>query len=308
MDNEPVASDISDNNSSQSEVEKLKKKIEKKDFLREIEKLRSEKNILKLENDVLKLKNEKLEKEKDSKVELKAGNESLKAENQSLKAENESLKAENQSLKAENQSLKAENESLKAKNQLVAIRDMEVSDVKTISVIRFLKRDRIIEGIFKFIEGVESKTNIYDSYSQWYDDVLERMEHQTIYNYQKYLLISSKDSGYLPYWDTEVVFTSLIEDYRYMYRKDTKRWHYSYTFNQGWTHENTNLVCLLHPTDPERFLELDRWDFPGEKNGRVIGHSWQTKSHKKILERCKVVKPRGSGETYSYILLCMKND
>ena len=287
MDNEPVASDISDNNSSQSEVEKLKKKIEKKDFLREIEKLRSEKNILKLENDVLKLKNEKLEKEKDSKVELKA---------------------EYESLKAENQSLKAENESLKAKNQLVAIRDMEVSDVKTISVIRFLKRDRIIEGIFRFIEGVESKTNIYDSYSQWYDDVLERMEHQTIYNYQKYLLISCKDTGYLSYWDTEVVFTSLTEDYRYMYCKDTKRWHYSYTFNQGWTHKNTNLVCLLHPTDPERFLELDRWDFPGEKNGRVIGHSWQTKSHKKILERCKVVKPRGSGETYSYILLCMKND
>ena len=92
-----------------------------------------------------------------------------------------------------------------------------------------------MEGIIRFIEGVESKTNIYNSYSQWYDDVIERMEHQTIYEYQKYLLSCRK--GFYHFDLDGAIFLSfeyLPHDILKCLDKGT---HFSCTLNRGWTHE-----------------------------------------------------------------------
>ena len=254
------------------ENRKLKEEIESlksKQAEQEVEKLKLENQILKLENQNQRLvyENENLKKNDNSHDKMRDSGE-LKEEVEKLKEEVEGLK-----LKSENQL--SNQQPIKAKSNLPKL---------------VTKMDRLIEGVSRFIEGIEPKTKEYDSYVQWYDDMLERMENGCVYDCQKYLLFCGKDirSVY------NLTYHSYAGDSIRLFQPQH---FFSKTLKQGWTHENTKLVCILHPENPQQFIELD----PGyiEKDT----HSWSL-GHCQNIEACS--KNSGSEKKYSLIFCCIK--
>ena len=154
------------------ENRKLKEEIESlksKQAEQEVEKLKLENLILKLEKE----NHENLKKMENFQDDEMKDYEETKEENKMLKEEVEGLKTVRDHFKSEYQLL----------NQKPIATKANLSEINT-------KTDRLIKGVSRFIEGIEPKTKEYDSYAQWYDDVLEKMEDHDyiICNSQKYLL------------------------------------------------------------------------------------------------------------------------
>ena len=99
----------------------------------------------------------------------------------------ESLRVKIESLETENKNVASE----KGLNTNQAKPNFK--EAKTVIPKLFTKRDRILQGVSKFMEGIDSKTNVYRLYRQWYDNVVERMEDKIVYSYNKHLLICSKN-------------------------------------------------------------------------------------------------------------------
>ena len=294
------ASNVPGNN-FELEVKKFKEEIERKDFQHEIEKLKLEKQVLKLENDVLKLQsdnqklileNECLKKTTENPQETSMDIEKLVDEIEKLKSE---MKVENEKLKSEiidnaaqmnlefkNKLLDLKNEKLNKKEITKEItkekiemldKDLECSNSneqpcksieKNTIIPSVSDSDRFIEGISKFIEGVDTETHEYVSYAQWYNAVFDRLENLSSQNNQfvtpKYLLMkrdvhNSRSSVSFDcrngVWGSVAEFSILS-----MFTENT----------DAWSHENKKRIFILHPTDPMKslnFIEISRQYYKG---------------------------------------------
>ena len=273
-------------NSSQTELEPdaKKMKIEMIDIKHENEKLKLENNILKLTHENEKTRKElnntkgKLEstaKELDHTkeelnntkgkidnfkgvLEYKKGefdNTKWELEETKKKLENSIRELENVKSKlngkmGEFENMKKELESYQiANNKNPDTHQSSLQLCNEASAKYISNRERFTEGIERFIEGVEPKTNLYESYSQWYDDIFERIEKQHIH--PKYILLKSS----LQYTSS---FSSSI--YHQLNPYQDGRGNISIETNsleEGFTERNTKLVCILHPTNPQKCFEFE---------------------------------------------------
>ena len=244
----------------------------------------------------------------------------LDVEIKDLKHENEKIKLEKENWKLEKEILtlkleKTENDSEKIKNELEeskkGIERLQVENKGLQTVAKdnqkpenlqalVTKEDRFIEGISRFIEGVEPKTKEYVSYDEWYNDISERMDLDVVYKYEKLILIRKsgclKVAGYYSY-----KYLPLLDPYGYFK---------SETLTKGWTKGNIRLVCILHPTNPRDFVELDYSRKEKDENGELNYLLWKTNRASKLKECAKAKETEYKGEnniiTYSTILCCIK--
>ena len=209
----------------------------------------------------------------------------------------EKLKEENEKLKEEVSELKSENKRLQPRNQTT-----DVKSEKNIPKLIPIKDRLIDQGVRRFIEGIESKTKVYDSYVQWYDDVSERMRHKVLYEYDKYLLIREHfnlgDSSSITYCS---------------YGKDSTMrggGFESRTLERGWTKENIKIVLILHPKNPSKFLEMnpcysgkDQTDENGKRNYHYWKYDYENATESQDVSKVKETK---RGKVLSVILCCIK--
>ena len=271
---------------SENKIQKLVHEKENLTRNNESEKLENENKKLKIENEKHKIGKKnvelKLEKEKDIEKEIEQSKlalknlEQLKNEKENLEKSgamregNETFEDENKRLKEENEQLKSELKNEQLKTELHK-QNLDVN-TKTIPPKVITDGDRLIEGISRYIDGIEPKTNEYDSYTQWYDDLSNIMPHyqyNTVQKYvhPKYLLIQKKFT------------TNQINSVDFIYQTSNyKGIDNSFVFQGSlsemmWTNENTKSVFILHPKNPEKSVELIQ-------NGREIGdygYRWKSK-------------------------------
>ena len=131
--------------------------------------------------------------------------------------------------------------------------------------------EQLFEGVSRFIEGIEPKTKIYDSYVQWYEYMLEKMRSGAIYKSHdknhKYLFISNKDFNFKSH------SVSFVSKHR---NNDANATFIANTFEEGFTHKNTKLVCVLHPKQPLQFVELDQKEIVKDKAGKPVSYTHLT--------------------------------
>ena len=78
-----------------------------------------------------------------------------------------------------------------------------------------------------------------------------------------------------------------------------------------WTKENINLVCILHPTNPQDFVQLDYSYETKDKNEKLTCQCWKIRSEKKLKKCATVEETEVNGKkkvSYSTIFCCIKND
>ena len=244
-----------------------------------------------------KLENKKLKDEIES-LKTQHRIEKLEIENQSLKWENQVmiLQSTNKNLKEEVENLKVENTNTKVGNQIS--KQQQHQAVGYISM-----EERLIEGVSRFIEGIEPKTKIYDSYVQWYNDVLKRMDHNGILKIQKYLFVCRKQ--FQIHYFSNVSFYSYIIPGNVVNDNSFK----IKALEEGWTHENTRLACILHPKNPHQLLELYKKDINKDEKGKVWNHSWERKGTEtffKIFREKDISKTGLLADKCDIILCCIK--
>ena len=233
-------------------------------------------------------------------------------ENRKLKKENESFKSkqaeqEVEKLKLENLILKLENqnqrllyknelkvEKLKSEHQLS---NQQPIEAKSNFPKLVTKMDRLIEGVSRFIVGIEPKMEEYDSYAQWYDDMLYRMEDGCVYHCQKYLFFCEKNLRSVH----NLSYHSCAKGHRVGSKKRQNI--YIKTLEQGWTQENTKLVCILHPENPQQFAELEEGYIGKDKDGKEMMHAWYLGDGENLDACCKNSE---GGKPYSVIFCCIK--
>ena len=183
-------------------VQMMQLELERKDFQHQIEKLKFEKEImrLKFDNQNLSYENESLKKKENSEDKIKESTE-MKEKVEKLDKNVERLDVNVKSLKIENQKLKEISEELKKKiEELEENSEMSNEKLKGKSQPSnqsnpfqknklVTKIERMTEGVSRYIEDVEPKTKIYDSYVQWYDDITKRMDNEIVYRSAKYLFL-----------------------------------------------------------------------------------------------------------------------
>ena len=221
----------------------------------------------------------------------------MKSKKKNFQYQIENLKSQVGELKNEVEKLKAENKQLKVENQMS--KNQQESKAK-VPAGYVTMEERLTEGISRYIEGIEPKTKIYDSYVKWYDDVLERMEEQDNFKFQKYLFICRK-KYILPFpkYCEFISFDSQTEEYSGNSFKVK-------SLNEGWTHENTRLVCILHPKNPHQLLELYKEETEKDQRGHVTCYTWKALS-KKFTESREDIEKSAFSTSGSMILCCIKH-
>lgn len=245
-------------------VRNLREELERKEH--EIEKLKLEKEVmrLKFENESLKTKGDN-----DSSGELKR--------------EVENLKLEVTTMKAHIQGLNPQNMPSPSQKQFFSI------------------SERLIEGVSRFIEGIEPNAKAYDSYTDWYEDITKIMRIGRVYVNPKYLLIRD-------------VFTRPnISDITYVSHgknRNTNRYRITFTsetLDEGWQKENIKMVLLLHPKDPKynvelHFLRKDNKDWYGKEKQ----HMWISTNEEKNKACLKENVLENGKREFNCILCCIK--
>ena len=271
--------------------ETLKNKLKNKVLQNEFEKLNLEKEVMRLgfENENLKKEVKSLKAEKDS-GKLEEKNEKLEFDNESLRKEIHNskndfwkleeeikkLKKEVSDLKTDGENLKTENQRMK--NEIQRLEKKHLATVKSeatkISKLVPMKERLIEQGVWRFIEGIESETKVYDSYVQWYDDVSERMIRGNPYEYDKYLFV--RQTFKQPEKGKKIALS-----YR-SYRTDSTMVNVGFqtkTLDRGWTNENIKMVFVLNPKDPQKFYELKYMEKYNkdqvDADGKLIYHRWK---------------------------------
>ena len=258
-------------------------------------------NDLELELEKLKDENESL-KTQHNIEKLKLENQSLKWENQvlNLRDTNKNLVHENGNLKDENEELKEKVEKLNVENKNltvgVELSKQQVSKAKVPAGYATIE-ERLTEGVSRYIEGIEPKTKTYDSYVQWYDDILERMDDGAVYKNKKYLFFCKREYGFHSsvYFDSQTEKT-FIDSNCFKVK----------SLNEGWTHENTRLVCILHPKNPHQLLELYKEETEKDQRGHVTCYTWKALS-KKFTESREDIEKSAFSTSGSMILCCIKH-
>ena len=312
-----------ENQKLKADSEKLKEKVEKLEdnveSLRiECEKMKensvkSKGNVEKLEDNVesLRIENEKLKEDsrklKDQVEKLKESVGGLKIERENV---TENLKQLNENSGDMGENIKQLEKEIEQKVAEESIESEErMGDTESLNIENKNKKvesqpsiqqpieKQLFEGVSRFIEGIEPKTKIYDSYVQWYDDVLEKMRSGIVYKSheknQKYLFISNK------YFNFKSHSVSFVSKHR---NKHVNASFFANTFEEGFTHKNTKLVCVLHPKQPLQFVELDQKEIVKDKAGKLIGHFWEVDFNNIKKGGCYVNQKK----TCSMILLCIK--
>ena len=189
---------------------------------------------------------------------------------------NGTFEDENKRLKEENKQLKIE---LLKNGQMKTELHKQNLDVNTKSIPPkvITDSDRLIEGISRYIDGIEPKTNEYDSYAQWYEDlsnIMPQYQYNTIiqkYAHPKYILIRKKFTIDQRMSGGNIDFIYQTSNYKEV---DNTFVFQGSLSEMIWTNENTKSVFILHPKNPEKSVEL-------LQNGREIGNNgyrWKSKS------------------------------
>ena len=273
----------------QTQLNQIKQENEKQKLLNEIEILKMSHSVekLEMENQLQRLKYEK---------ELQ----SLMYENQlrTCKNENGKLRQEMDFLLERFRNLEQGKPELNASTaNNCTFNSNRYSNTFQIGRQHVLTREaRLVEGILKYVERSNFQTNVYDSYVEWYSDVIDRMCMNKEYIYPNHLFIC-KEFKTFEKW---LCFVSKEEDSVYDLQIDT---FIADSLNHGWTHQNTKTVFILHPTDPAKFVEFHQ-DTKSCKEGRIY-HSWEVDNvHHELYK----MKEKDIGEDKAYILLlcCIK--
>ena len=292
-------------------VQMMQLELERKDFQHQIEKLKFEKEImrLKFDNQNLSYENESLKKKENSEDKIKESIE-MKEKVEKLDKNVERLDVNVKSLKIENQKLKEISEELKKKiEELEENSEMSNEKLKGKSQPSnqsnpfqknklVTKIERMTEGVSRYIEDIEPKTKVYDSYVQWYDDITKRMDNEIVYRSAKYLFL--RRLGDLEY---NLVIGFISKSPNYAASADFN----AYTFKEGWTHKNTRLVCILHPEHPDQFIELDFDGGLRDQDENEYGHLWKVDLKKFLESRHDGGKRFDNRQVYSIILCCIKH-
>ena len=168
--------------------------------------------------------------------------------------------------------------------------------VTVTSIPRFISdEDRFIEGIKRYLEGIEPKTNIYASYAQWYDDLFKKINVEVFDHYSDKYYIAIRTRRYADI--KKIKFRCSTEE------KDPQSGVVNFeiqtkSLEEGFTHRNTKLVCILHPENPEECVELKQTEEEFNGRGLTCGYKWGSNQTYKIERCCKA----HSG--YRSVILC----
>ena len=229
----------------------------------ENESLKREINRLQLENENQKVAHEK--KNSQEKMEYAENAEKLKEGVVKLNGEVESLKNDSKLSKTGNQFLK-----------------QQPVDV-TLGIPKFVTDgDRLIEGVSRFIEGIEPKTKEFDSYTQWYDYASERMKERPYIN-PKYFLIRECgeiiDKSFVRFCTSSVGYYAPSSFTLPLYNIS----------DHFLTFKNIKSVFILHPKNLQEFLELTQYnEYPSGSKGE-FSYSWISEKCNDLKQYCKAV-------------------
>ena len=248
------------------------------------------------------LENKKLKHKDENKkyVELEKEIFSLEKRNQDLAAENSKLLKNQKTTKERVRELQSKVEHLQKLNSEAQVAQFEGDNTLK---LRIPIKEKLIEhGVARFLEN-GPVTKAYDSYAQWYDDVSEIMEKESLYEYGKYLFVRDIFKPDTKIW----VYQSSVKGKEVCIKSDFK----TETLDRGWTEENIRWVLILHPTKAESFEELSHC-YTGNNdqkdcwNGRFNYSIWKSKVINSA-DFSKEMASSDSGKRHSMILCCIKN-
>ena len=185
------------------------------------------------------------------------------------------------------QILKLENE-----NKMLKLKTNDVEGKQTEQKASILQKDAnefymntedlFTKGIAKFFFGEELQTGFYNSYHEWFEVMMARLEKNIPFIFEKSVLV-------------KVTCQDPAKEYRF-YSGEKNQYEDQYTyldiFNKGWTHDTTS-VLILHPNLINKSIQMKE----SYKSGNY--HRWNVNS---IPEEYNI------GKDSFFTILCLKNE
>ena len=146
----------------------------------------------------------------------------------------------------ENEILQAKVESLESRlNQLKPYTAYK-SDNK-----RIKNEDHFMDGILRFIEGKETKTDIYPNYPTWFEEISKKMVTEQAYQCSDHIiaLIEIDPNGDGPGIKFSTQGQKKLSFFQGTHAEDVTE--------EGWPNDVED-ICILHPTDHTDLLEIPK--------------------------------------------------